>query len=59
MKSAVVTGGAEGIGAGMARRLAYLGYNVTLLDINFSKAQELVGFRVPMSKFVPLPILTT
>ena len=43
--SAFITGGADGIGAGIATRLAAMGYGVTVADINLSRgttvAQEI------------------
>lgn len=42
-KSALVTGGADGIGAGLSKRLSALGYSLTLLDIN-PKVRDVAGF---------------
>jgi NADPH:quinone reductase-like Zn-dependent oxidoreductase/short-subunit dehydrogenase involved in D-alanine esterification of teichoic acids len=38
VKSAFITGAADGIGAGLARQLSSLGYAVTLADINTARA---------------------
>lgn len=43
MKSAFITGGADGIGAGIARRLSDLGYAVTLADINLPLAESVAA----------------
>lgn len=40
MNSAIVTGGADGIGAGIATALARLGYNISILDIDEARAQS-------------------
>ncbi len=37
---AIVTGGAQGLGAAICQRLAYEGCHVTVADLNFEKAQE-------------------
>lgn len=38
-KTAVITGGASGLGAAVAQRLAAFGVNVTLFDTNLKAAQ--------------------
>lgn len=43
MKSAFITGGADGIGAGIARRLSAAGYAVTLADINLPLAEAVAA----------------
>ena len=40
VSKAVVTGGAQGIGAAVARRLAGEGFTVSLLDVNDVGAKE-------------------
>ena len=41
--SAIVTGGASGIGAAVARQLAAKGANVVVADLNSEKGEELAG----------------
>lgn len=43
MKSAFVTGAAQGIGLAIARRFALAGYRVGLFDINDARCHELLG----------------
>jgi NAD(P)-dependent dehydrogenase (short-subunit alcohol dehydrogenase family) len=40
-QSAIITGGASGMGAAMAQRLSKLGAKITLLDLNITKAEQL------------------
>ncbi|MEO1442343.1 MAG: SDR family NAD(P)-dependent oxidoreductase, partial [Chloroflexota bacterium] len=42
-KTAVITGGANGIGAGCVRRLAFEGANVMIADIDDDRANALVA----------------
>jgi 2-hydroxycyclohexanecarboxyl-CoA dehydrogenase len=48
MKTAVVTGGASGIGAGIARRLEKDGYNVAIFDLN--KSAEAFSLTVDVTR---------
>lgn len=41
-KVAIISGGASGIGLGTAKRLAELGANIILLDINEKLGQQVV-----------------
>ncbi|MBL6907874.1 MAG: SDR family NAD(P)-dependent oxidoreductase [Luminiphilus sp.] len=43
MKTAFVTGAAQGIGLAIARRFAQAGYRVGLFDINDARCHELLG----------------
>jgi NADPH:quinone reductase-like Zn-dependent oxidoreductase/short-subunit dehydrogenase involved in D-alanine esterification of teichoic acids len=43
VKSAFITGAADGIGAGLALRLSSIGYAVTLADINTAGAQSIAA----------------
>ncbi|MDG1655462.1 MAG: SDR family NAD(P)-dependent oxidoreductase, partial [Luminiphilus sp.] len=43
MKTAFVTGAAQGIGLAIARRFALAGYRVGLFDINDARCHELLG----------------
>lgn len=51
-QTAVVTGGASGLGAATARRLAGLGAHVVIFDLNADSAQEMAseigGFGIPV-----------
>ncbi|MEI8080480.1 MAG: SDR family NAD(P)-dependent oxidoreductase, partial [Actinomycetes bacterium] len=42
-KVALVTGGAQGLGAGVARRLSGLGANVVIADVNDDVGSALAG----------------
>jgi NAD(P)-dependent dehydrogenase (short-subunit alcohol dehydrogenase family) len=43
MQSALITGGADGIGAGLTRRLSRQGFAVTIADVATHKAEALVS----------------
>ena len=42
-KKAFITGGAQGLGAAMARRLAAEGAKVSIADINYAGAQSVAA----------------
>jgi NAD(P)-dependent dehydrogenase (short-subunit alcohol dehydrogenase family) len=55
-KVALITGGAAGIGAASARRLAELGARIVIADINAELGTELVAELGDRHRFVPLDV---
>jgi 3-hydroxyacyl-CoA dehydrogenase/3-hydroxy-2-methylbutyryl-CoA dehydrogenase len=54
--SALVAGGASGLGAASARALATAGATVTIADVNAEKGEELVGELGGAASFVPTDV---
>src|SRR4051812_2692704 len=57
-KTALVTGGSEGIGKAFAERLAKEGYTVTVVARNEKKLKEVVGQLGGQNKFVVADLAT-
>lgn len=57
-RSVIVTGGAQGIGLGIARNFASVGYKVAILDLNRQAIAEAVALLATVSQGLPVHAIT-